>query len=125
LRELTADYPNSVYADDAYYEIAQEYLKLQDSPQAIETLVALYNKYPQSEYAGKALVQIGLLYYNADNNQEAIKYYKLAVTNFNGTEEARNALLGLKNIYVDLGQINEYSAFVGWNGWQRAPLNHK
>jgi TolA-binding protein len=127
LRELTADYPNSVYADDAYYEIAQEYLKLQDSPQAIETLVALYNKYPQSEYAGKALVQIGLLYYNADNNQEAIKYYKLAVTNFNGTEEARNALLGLKNIYVDLGQINEYSAFVdGMDGnVPRLTINEK
>jgi TolA-binding protein len=112
LRELTRDYPASVYADDAFYEIAQEYLKLQDAGQAIEALVDLFNNYPQSEFAGKALVQTGLLFYNADNNEEAIKYYKLAVTNFNGTEEARNALLGLKNIYIDLGQINEYSAFV-------------
>jgi TolA-binding protein len=112
LRELVRDYPKSVYADNAYYEIAQEYLKLQDSKQAIEALSSLYNKYPQSKFAGKALVQIALLNYNADNNEEAIKYYKLAVTNFNGTEESRNALFGLKNIYVEQGNIDAYSSFI-------------
>lgn len=127
LRELVRDYPGSVYADDAYYEIANTYIKLQDSPQAIESLDALYNAYPNSEFAGKALVQSGLLCYNLNRNEEAIKYYKLTVSNFNGTEEARNALKGLKNIYVDLGQIENYSAFVDGLGGNvpRLTINEK
>ncbi len=112
LRKLINDYPGSVYADDAWYEIAQEYLKLQDQSQAIESLEALCSAYPKSEFTSKSLVQLGLLYYNLDNNEKAISCYKKAVTNFNGTEDARSALLGLKNIYVDLGRIDEYSAFV-------------
>lgn len=112
LRQLIMGFPNSPYADNAYYEIAQEYLKLQDSRQAIEALGDLYSQFPQSELAGKSLVQLGLLYYNANNNEQAIKYYKLAVTNFTGSEEAKDALFGLKNIYVDMGRIEDYSAFV-------------
>ncbi len=112
LKTLTRDYSSSIYADDAYYEIAQEYLKLQDSPQAIDALVALSANYPQSNLAGKALVQAGLLNYNADRYEEAIRCYKKTVTTYNGTEEARNALIGLKNIYVDLGRVDEYASFV-------------
>ncbi len=112
LRKLIKDHPGSVYADDAYYEIAQEYLKLQDQTQAIESLEALCSAYPQSEFTSKSLVQLGLLYYNMDSNEKAISSYKKAVRNFNGTEDARSALLGLKNIYVDLGRIDEYSTFV-------------
>jgi TolA-binding protein len=127
LRELVRDYPTSVYADDAYYEIAQEYLKLQDPSQAIESLRILCKKYPQSEFAGKGLVQLGLLYYNANNNAEAITYYKQAVSNYNGTDEARNALIGLKNIYIDMGQIEDYSAFVDGLGGNapRLSINEK
>lgn len=112
LRKLVSDYPSSVYADDAVYEIAQAYLKLEDRKQAVEALDKLYVKYPESEFAGKALVQAALLSYSLDNTDEAIRYYKEAVSNFNGTEEARSALIGLKKIYVDLGQIEAYSLFV-------------
>ncbi len=112
LKQLAQGYPVSVYADNAYYEIAQEYLKLQDSKQAIEALSTLQSKYPQSELAGKAMVQLGLLYYNNDNSTQAIKYYKMTVMDFQGTQEAKDALFGLKNIYVDLGRIDEYSDFV-------------
>lgn len=112
LRQLLVGFPNSQYADNAYYEIAQEYLKLQDSGQAIEALGDLYSQFPQSELAGKTLVQLGLLYYNSNNNEQAIKYYKLAVTNFTGSQEAKDALFGLKNIYIDMGRIEDYSAFV-------------
>ncbi len=112
LRQLIMGFPKSTYADNAYYEIAQEYLKLQDSRQAIEALGDLYSQFPKSELAGKALVQLGLLYYNSNNNKQAIKYYKLAVTSFTGSEEAKDALFGLKNIYIDMGRIEDYSAFV-------------
>lgn len=112
LKQLTLAFPTSHLADDAFYEIAQEYLKLQDNRQAIQALTDLYNQYQNSEIAGKALVQLGLLYYNADNNNQAIKYYKIAVSNYPGTQESRDALLGLKNIYIDLGRIEDYSSFV-------------
>ncbi len=127
MKQVAENYPNSVYADNAYYEMAQEYVKLQDSQQAIEALTTMYSKFPESELAGKALVQLGLLNYNADNNEQAIKYYKLAVSNYPGTDEARDALFGLKNIYIDLGKIEEYSAFVDGLGGNvpRLSINEK
>jgi TolA-binding protein len=112
LKQLTKAYPTSVYTDNAYYEIAQEYLKLQDSKQAIEALSTLESNFPQSELAAKAVVQLGLLHYNNDNSSQAIKYYKKAITNHQGTQEAKDAIFGLKNIYIDLGRIDEYSDFV-------------
>ncbi|MBN2486082.1 MAG: tetratricopeptide repeat protein [Bacteroidales bacterium] len=112
MKQIAQAYPASVYADNAWYEMAQEYLKLQDSKQAIEALISMYGKYPNSELAAKALVQLGLLHFNADNNQAAIEYYKKAVSGYPGTQEAKDALFGLKNIYIDMGKIEDYSAFV-------------
>ncbi len=112
LKQLCASFPGSLYADNAFHEIAQEYLKLQDSQQAIDALSAIDSRYPQSELAGKALVQLGLLYYNSDNNSQAMRCYKKAVTNYPGSQESKDALIGLKNIYIDMGKVDEYSAFL-------------
>ena len=112
LQELVNSYPASNYADDAYYEIAQSYLKIQNPERAIENLKNIINNYPQSVYTPASYVQIGLLYYNRDDNNQAIKYYKDAVRLYPGTQAAKDALFGLKNIYVDMNRVNEYFSYV-------------
>ncbi len=112
LQEMMAGYPTSKYTDDALYEMAQSYIKIQNTERAIENLKVIINNYPMSEYAQHAYVQLGLLYYNADNNDQAIRYYKDAVSKFPGTQAAKDALYGLKNIYVDINKTDEYFAYV-------------
>ncbi|MBN1597632.1 MAG: tetratricopeptide repeat protein [Bacteroidales bacterium] len=112
LSQLVAQYPNSKFADDGIYEMAQSYIKLQQIDKAVAQLKRLIAENPESPYAPNSYVQLGLLYYNRDNNTEAIKYYKEAVKRFQGTQASKDALFGLKNIYVDLDRVDDYFAFV-------------
>lgn len=121
LQKLVVNYPNSNYKDDALFEIAQSYVKMADTKQAIEYLKRLIESHPNSELVPAAYVQSGLLFYNSDNNILAIKYYKDAINKFPGSEAAKDAYVGLKNIYVDINQLDEYFAFVQSKG-QSAPV---
>ncbi len=123
LQELVTYYPASNYADDALYEIAQSYLKIQNSDRAIENLKLIISRYPQSIFTPISYVQLGLLYYNRDNDNQAIKYYKDAVRLYPGTEAARDALFGLKNIYVDLNRVEEYFSYVNGLGQSTAGIS--
>ena len=112
LQKLTTEYPQSNYTDNALFESAQSFIKMQNNNEGIEKLKRLLNDYPQSKFAPEAYMQLGLLYYNKDNNNEAIRYYKEAVLRFPGTQASRDALFGLKSIYVDMNKIDDYFAFV-------------
>jgi TolA-binding protein len=111
LQKLLTDYPKSIYTENALFESARSYIKLQKSNDGIDKLKRLITDYPQSKFAPESYMQLGLLCYNLDNNTEAIRYYKEAVTRFPGTQASRDALSGLKNIYVELNKIDEYFAF--------------
>ncbi len=112
LQEMLNDHPTSKYADDALYEMAQSYLKIQNTDRASEKLKDIVTKYPQSAYTPASYVQLGLLSYNSDNTDQAIKYYKETVSRFPDTQAARDALFGLKSIYVDLNRVDDYFAYV-------------
>lgn len=123
LQELMTSSPSSTFADDAIYEMAQSYLKIQNTDRAIEKLNLLITDYPQSSYTPVSYVQIGLLYYNSDNNNQAISYYKEAVKRYPGTQIAKDALFGLKNIYVDMNRVDEYFAYVNSLGQSTTELS--
>jgi TolA-binding protein len=121
LQDLVANYPQSDYADDALYEMAQSYVKLQNTERAIEKLKLITTDHSYSVYTPSAYVQTGLLYYNANNNEQALKYFKEAVKLYPGTQAAKDALFGMKNIYVDQNRVDEYFAYIN-NLGQEAPI---
>ncbi|MCK5168941.1 MAG: tetratricopeptide repeat protein, partial [Bacteroidales bacterium] len=45
-----------------------------------------------------------------------LKYYQRVVAEFPGTAEAKNALTGIKNIYVDMNDVDSYFAYVNGLG---------
>ncbi len=112
LQRLLDEHPESAYVDDAMFEMAKGYMDLQKTEQAFEKYLSIVNEFPASSYVKKSLVQLGLLSYNKDESQEALKYYQRTVAEFPGTDEARNALIGIKNIYVDLNEVDTYFAYV-------------
>lgn len=121
LQDLVSGYPQSDYSDDALFEMAQSYVKLQNTERAIEKLRLITTDYAHSVYTAQAYVQIGLLYYNANNNEQALKFYKDAVRLYPGSPAAKDALFGMKNIYVDQNRVDEYFAYVN-NLGQDAPV---
>ena len=75
---------------------------------AIAKYNKLINDFPGSSFVIISYLQLGLIYYNTGNNDEAIRVYKQIISQYPGTHEAKNALLGIKNIYIDLHEEDQY-----------------
>ena len=116
LQQLLDEHPESAYVDDALFEMAKNHMDLHEQEKALEKYLRITEEYPSSSYVKKSLVQLGLLNYNNDNDLEALKYYQRVVAEFPGTNEAKNALTGIKNIYIDMNDVDSYFAYVNGLG---------
>lgn len=111
LEKVRSSHPESEYRDDALYELAKAKVKLDDQAKAVSIYRELVSKYPISSYAPKSLLQLGQLNYNARNYEKAIAAYKNVVMKYPQSEEKKSAFIGLKNVYVDMNNVNDYFAF--------------
>lgn len=112
LERLINTFPESNYNDDARFEIAQTYQKINQHENAISNYKIFIKDYPNSNLVRKAWVLQGLSYYNMEKDEDALNIYKKVVADFPNTEEAYEALNGIKNIYVESGRGDEYANFV-------------
>ncbi len=116
LNRLLKDYPKSPYTDDAMYEIGRSYNDLEQPLDAIQTFKDLIARYPNSSYVRKSYVQLGLIYYNTNRNGESMEMYKKVISTWPDTQEAVDALNGIRNIYIDDNQVDEYLTYVQSTG---------
>ena len=116
LQRLLNECPESAYLDDALFEMGKSYIDIQNFDNAILSYEKVVSNYPTSSYIKKSLVQLGLLNYNKDKSELAMKYYKRVVAEYQGTAEAKNSLTGIKNIYVDMNDVDSYFAYVNGLG---------
>ena len=110
LSNLIQKYPSSSYVPNAYYERGRAYMTLEQYSRSESDFQKIISSY-DNQYVPKAMVQLGLLYYNIGENQKAIDQYKKVVENYKSSEEARYALNGLKNVYVEMNDVESYFAF--------------
>ena len=108
LESFKSNYPESMLADDAYYDLGNSYLKIGETNKAIKTHELLLEKFPKSAFASKTLLRQGLAYYNLNNNTKALVKLKSLAETYNGTEEAYQAIKTIKLIYIDNGNISEF-----------------
>lgn len=102
----------SIYTDDAYYVLGNSYLKKGNNKLAIENYDYLIIKLKRSPLVSKALLKKGVIYYNSDKNEQALSTYKNVVSRFPNTSEALQAVKNIRQIYVDLGRVDEYATWV-------------
>lgn len=115
LEELIAfdkKYPKSSYRGDALYELGNTYLALNQNDNAVSSYDKLINTLPQSNYVPKSLLKKGLILYNTDKSQQALTIFKRVANDFPSTPEAVQAVATAKLIYIDLGKVGEYAAWV-------------
>lgn len=116
LRSLVTSFPQSPYVDDAHYELGRSYEREGKFSDAKREYQAIIDKYRESTYYPKALLQMGLVNYNLSEYQNALKYYKQVAENYGGTQEAQAALMGIKNCYVEMNNVDAYFAYANTLG---------
>ncbi|REE80492.1 tetratricopeptide repeat protein [Lutibacter oceani] len=112
LNSFLNKYLRSTYRDDAFYVLGNSYIKKGENQLAIENFDKLISTYKRSPLVSKALLKKGLIYYNTDKNEQALKTYKNVVSRFPNTAESRQAVKDARQIYVDLGRVDEYANWV-------------
>jgi tetratricopeptide (TPR) repeat protein len=111
LNKLMKEVPNSVYFNDAQYQLGLAYEDDKNYDLAIQTYNDIINKSKSQEYIPKSLMRLATIYYNNQNLNEALSKYTSIVKNHINSSEADQALKAIKEIYVSQGKPDEYIAF--------------
>ena len=108
LEQLLSSYPESAYRDDAMYELGRAYERLGENQKAMNQYNNIVQNYGQSAYYRKAMLQMGLISYNNGDYEKSIAIYKEVAEKYPETPEAATALLGIKNSYIELNNVDGY-----------------
>jgi len=112
ISDLLKKFPSSVYTDDAKFELAQSYTVLEQIDSAIFWYGKIIEDHPTSSYISRSLLNMGLEYYNKSEGEIALVTFKRVIKDYPSTKDALEALVGIKNIYIDLGDVDSYASFV-------------
>jgi TolA-binding protein len=111
LDQLLAEHPASSYRLDALFEMGNAHMAINVPERAYTYYARLAEEYPSSSFVSSALLQLGLIEYNRNRNKEAITFYKKVAETFPGTPQSRSALSGLRNIYLDMNDVDSYVTY--------------
>ncbi|KAB1155374.1 tetratricopeptide repeat protein [Tenacibaculum aiptasiae] len=112
LKTLINSYPDSQLQDDAMFQLATTYTTANNSTEAQNTYNKLLSKHAKSSYVPNVLLRQGLLFYNNNDNKKALEKYKEIVAKHPNSKEAKQAVTNVKNVYIDIGKVDEYAAWV-------------
>ncbi|SDS03511.1 Tetratricopeptide repeat-containing protein [Formosa sp. Hel1_31_208] len=112
LNDFIQEFPRSSLRDDAIYELANSYIKSNDTEKAMAMYNRLIAEYSNSVFVSKALLRQGLSYYNSNDNERALTKLKKVANVYPSTPEASQAVATARLIYIDLGRVDEYAAWV-------------
>jgi len=112
LKTMLSNYPETDFAADAKYEIAETYFFTDKSQLAITYFDKIITEHPNSTYVRKAKLNKGLLFYNQSADQAALPLFEEVAENYPATEEAREALIKIQKIYIEKGDVPGFEKYV-------------
>lgn len=118
LQNLEKRYPNSVYLQDAYLEMANSYLADENYRAAIVPLLKLINDPNADAVKPLAYLKLGVAYFNLDENAKALEQFKKLVSTYPNSDESDDAIAYIKNIYIENQKTSDYVNFMKQNGKQ-------
>ncbi len=111
LNEFLNKFKTSKYRDEAYYSLGVAYTKAHQKDKAIAAYENVL-KLSHSALKPKALLKQGLIYFNSNQGEKALTKYKKLVRDFPKSPESRQAVNNARQIYINLGRVDEYAAWV-------------
>lgn len=106
------------YVDDAWYELGRTYINAERYGDGVATLKAFTDSDTLSPYRVAALSDLGLAYYNTNEMDEALRCYEEVVAYDPQSSAAMEAMRGIREIYVQDGNIDGYFAYAERSGVQ-------
>jgi len=113
LELLLTEFRDSKYTVEATYQLADAYFKLGQNNRALETYGFIAKQFPESPFVKKSLLSIGLIHYRNGDFTTALDVFKQIAEQYTTYEDAKEAIARAEDIYVELGQIEEYNEWVG------------
>lgn len=111
LSKLMREVPNSIYYNDANYQLGLAYEDNKNYEMAIQTYNDIISKSKSQEYIPKSLMRLATIYYNNQNLTEALNKYIAVVKNYTNSTESDQALKAIREIYISQGKPEEYINF--------------
>jgi TolA-binding protein len=111
LKNLISSFPKSAYLADAHFELGRTYQEDAQYVDAKREYQSIIDRFRETTFYPRAMLQMGLIGYNTGDYQNAIKYYKEVAERFGGTQEAQAALLGIRNCYVEMNDVDAYFSY--------------
>ncbi|MBT7850362.1 MAG: tetratricopeptide repeat protein [Formosa sp.] len=106
------NFKKSNLKDQALFELANTYTNQGNPEKALPYYSQLIRDFPSSALVSKALLRKGLMLYNRGDSQEALQNLNKVAVNYPSTPEAFQAISSSRSIYIDLGQVDAYAAWV-------------
>lgn len=110
LTNFLQTYKKSKYRSEAYFSLGSAYVKAKQDQKAIDAFGSVLQY--RSPLKPKALLKQGLIYFNSNRGEEALVKYKKLVKEYPKTAEARQAVNNARQIYINLGRVDEYADWV-------------
>ncbi len=112
LNDMMKRFPETSLTPVGRYELGDSYFLQNNLSDALSSLNIVINDYGQSPYRKKALLKRGLVEYRMNKYDDAIASYKKVVSEYGVDSESKEAIAVLRSIYLDLGKIDEYTAWL-------------
>ncbi len=112
LEQLFAKHPETSLAPVSYFELGESYFAQNELNPALSNYNTVVDSFPQSPYRKKSLLKRGLVLYRLNNYDDAIASFKTVVNDYGVDSESNEAIATLKNIYLDLGDVDAYSKWL-------------
>lgn len=116
LSQLVNDYPKSAYVDDALFERGNAYMNISENEMAVTDLTQLIDDFEKSPYVPSAHITLGLINFNMSKYNDSRSQYQYVIDNYKGTPYFDEAMQALKTIYVNQGNVEDYSTYLDKKG---------
>jgi tetratricopeptide (TPR) repeat protein len=112
LKKLFDEFPSTTLAAAANFEMGESYFNENDLDNGLFSFNRVIDEHPQSPYKKKSLLKRGLILYRQGKYDDAIASFKQVVEDYGVDAESNEAIATLKNIYIDLGKVDEYGKWL-------------